>query len=67
MKRIDRIAIGAGAFLLLATSASADVTFSVRVAAANTVALATFYQSAFGMQEVNRIEIPGGPEIFEDC
>ena len=37
---------------------------SVRVAAADTVALAKFYQSAFGMQEVNRIDIPGGPEIF---
>ena len=37
---------------------------SVRVAAANTVTLARFYQSAFGMQEVNRIDVPGGPEIF---
>ena len=36
---------------------------SVRVAA-DTVALAKFYQSAFGMQEVNRIDVPGGPEIF---
>jgi predicted enzyme related to lactoylglutathione lyase len=37
---------------------------SVRIGAADTVALAKFYQSAFGMQEVNRIEVPGGPEIF---
>jgi catechol 2,3-dioxygenase-like lactoylglutathione lyase family enzyme len=37
---------------------------SVRIAAANTVTLAKFYQSAFGMQEVNRIDVPGGPEIF---
>ena len=37
---------------------------SVRIAASDTVALAKFYQSAFGMQEVNRINIPGGPEIF---
>ena len=43
----------------------ADVTLnSVRIAAVDTVALAKFYQSAFGMQEVNRIEVPGGPEIF---
>ena len=37
---------------------------SVRIPAADTVALAKFYQSAFGMQEVNRIDVPGGPEIF---
>jgi predicted enzyme related to lactoylglutathione lyase len=59
------IAIGAGAVLLIATGAHADVTLnSVRIAAADTVALAKFYQSAFGMHEVNRIEVPGGPEIF---
>jgi predicted enzyme related to lactoylglutathione lyase len=58
-------AIGAGAVFLIATGAHADVTLnSVRIAAADTVALAKFYQSAFGMQEVNRIEVPGGPEIF---
>ena len=34
------------------------------MAAADTVALAKFYQSAFGMKEVNRIDVPGGPEIF---
>ena len=45
--------------------ASAQVTMnSVRIAAADTVALAKFYQSAFGMQEVNRIDVPGGPEVF---
>ena len=37
---------------------------SVRIGAANTVALAKFYESAFGMQEVNRIDVPGGPEVF---
>ena len=59
------IAIGTCAALLIATGAHADVTLnSVRIAAADTVALAEFYQSAFGMQEVNRIEVPGGPEIF---
>ena len=30
----------------------------------DSVALAKFYQAAFGMQEVNRIDSPGGPEIF---
>jgi len=32
--------------------------------AKDTVALAKFYQAAFGMQEVNRIENPGGTEVF---
>jgi predicted enzyme related to lactoylglutathione lyase len=36
----------------------------VRVGAKDTVALAKFYQTAFGMQEVNRIDSPTGPEIF---
>lgn len=65
MTRIGRIAIGACAALIMCSAANAEVTLnSVRVGAANTVALAKFYQSAFGMQEVNRIETAGGPEIF---
>ena len=65
MSRLGRIAIGTCAALLVAASARAEVTLnSVRIAATYTVALARFYQSAFGMQEVNRIEVPGGPEIF---
>jgi predicted enzyme related to lactoylglutathione lyase len=36
----------------------------VRVGAKDSVALAKFYQAAFGMQEVNRIDAPGGPEVF---
>jgi predicted enzyme related to lactoylglutathione lyase len=51
--------------LLAPASASAQVTLnSVRIGAADTVATAKFYQAAFGMQEVNRIDVPGGPEIF---
>ena len=50
---------------LLGGSAHAQVTLnSVRVGAKDTVALAKFYESAFGMQEVNRIDVPGGPEVF---
>lgn len=53
------------AALLVGVSAHAQVSLnSIRVAAKDTVALATFYKSAFGMQEVNRIDVPGGPEIF---
>ncbi len=56
--------------LLLAGSAFAQVAFaqvtlnSVRIGAKDTPALAKFYQAAFGMQEVNRIAVPAGPEIF---
>jgi predicted enzyme related to lactoylglutathione lyase len=65
MKRLSTIAAGACAALLMATIASADVTLnSVRVGAMDVVALAKFYQTAFGMQEVNRLQAPGGPEIF---
>ena len=65
MDSIRRLAATAGATLMVCASAHAQVTLnSIRVAAKDTVALARFYQSAFGMQEVNRIDVPGGPEIF---
>src|SRR5438105_4337606 len=65
MKRICTTAIAVCAVLLLAGAAHAQVTLnSVRVGAKDTVALAKFYQTAFGMQEVNRIASAGGPEIF---
>jgi predicted enzyme related to lactoylglutathione lyase len=53
------------ATLLLAGTMHAQVTLnSVRIGAKDTVALAKFYESAFGMQEVNRIDSPAGPEVF---
>ena len=65
MKRIHTTAIAILATLLLASAARAQVTLnSVRIGAKDTVSLAKFYQAAFGMQEVNRIDTPGGPEIF---
>ena len=65
MKRIYPTAIALSAALLLASAASAQVTLnSVRVGAKDSVALAKFYQTAFGMQEVNRIDGQGGPEVF---
>jgi predicted enzyme related to lactoylglutathione lyase len=65
MKRICTITIALCAALLLASTAHAQVTLnSVRVGAKDSVALAKFYQAAFGMQEVNRIDAAGGPEIF---
>ena len=65
MKSLYTSAITMSALLLLASTALAQVTLdSVRVAAKDSIALAKFYQAAFGMQEVNRITVPGGPEVF---
>jgi len=65
MKRRYRIAMAVSAGLLLASAASAQVTLnSVRIGAKDSVALAKFYQAAFGMQEINRIDSPAGPEVF---
>jgi len=65
MKRICTTTIAACAALLLVSAAYAQVTLnSVRIGAKDTVALAKFYQAAFGMQETNRINATGGPEIF---
>jgi predicted enzyme related to lactoylglutathione lyase len=65
MKTIGSTALSFSAALLLAGAAHAQVTLnSVRVGAKDTVAVAKFYQTAFGMQEVNRIGAPTGPEIF---
>ena len=55
----------ASAMLLLASAALAQVKLdSVRIGAKDTVATAKFYEAAFGMQEVNRIDTPAGPEVF---
>ena len=65
MKNLGTILAGLTAALVLAHPAHAEVSLnSVRVAAVDTVALAKFYQAAFGMFEVNRIALPAGPEIF---
>lgn len=63
MKRFNTAAVCG---LLLAGQAAYGqvVLDSVRVAAKDTVALAKFYLAAFGMQEVNRVENPGGTEVF---
>jgi predicted enzyme related to lactoylglutathione lyase len=65
MTRIGKLMLFTGAALLLCASARAEVTLnSIRIAAKDTVAVAKFYEAAFGMQEVNRIDVPGGPEVF---
>ncbi len=65
MKRLYTTALVTLVALGFAGAARAQVFLdSVRIAAKDTVALAKFYQAAFGMQEVNRIENPGGTEVF---
>ena len=65
MRRISTFTMAAGVALLASGAAFAQVTLnSVRIGAADTVALAKFYETAFSMQEVNRIAAPAGPEIF---
>jgi predicted enzyme related to lactoylglutathione lyase len=65
MKRMHAALLAVTAALVLASVAHAQVTLnSVRVGAQDPAALAKFYEAAFGMFEVNRINAPGGPEIF---
>ena len=65
MKNTRMVLISACLAVLVGTTARAEVTLnSLRIGAADTVALAKFYQAAFAMHEVNRIDVPGGPEIF---
>lgn len=65
MKRLLTTQIASCAVLLLAGAAHSQIVLdSVRISAKDTIALAKFYQAAFGMQEVNRIQNPGGTEVF---
>src|ERR1700727_2904958 len=64
MKRLFTTAMAISGALLLVCAAHAQVLDSVRIEAKDTVALAKFYHAAFGMLEVNRIENPGGTEVF---
>ena len=62
MKQLGMLAL---AMLAVCGSAHAQVTLnSVRIAARDTVTTAKFYEAAFGMHETNRIDVPGGPEVF---
>ncbi|MGO9591994.1 MAG: VOC family protein [Candidatus Acidiferrales bacterium] len=65
MKRVYATVLAVTAALLLASAAHAQVTLnSARVGGPDTAALAKFYEAAFGMFETNRINVPGGAEIF---
>ena len=65
MRNIIRTTILVCAALITTGAAQAEVTLnSVRLGAENVEALAKFYKSAFGLQEMNRIQAPSGPELF---
>jgi predicted enzyme related to lactoylglutathione lyase len=57
--------LGLAGALLLAMNAQAGVTLNAtRVGAADVAALEKFYETAFGMQEVQRIQTPNSLEIM---
>src|SRR5579871_6377901 len=65
MKKIYTFAIALSTALPFVGFAQSGVTLnSVRIGAKDSPAVAKFYEEAFGMQEVNRIQAPAGPEIF---
>jgi predicted enzyme related to lactoylglutathione lyase len=62
-KSVSRLALCAA--LAVAATAQAGVTLNAaRVGAADVAALEKFYQTAFGMQEVQRIQMPASLEVM---
>lgn len=54
-----------GALFMFAAASQAGAThFAARVGGPDVAALASFYESAFGMKEVSRLQVPGVLEIF---
>lgn len=65
MKHSKGVAIALGVASLMAAAVRADVSLNAaRVGGEDVAALATFYESAFGLKEVNRLEFPGALEIM---
>jgi predicted enzyme related to lactoylglutathione lyase len=65
MKKSGKVALGATLLLALAAAAQAGVTLNAaRVGAEDVAATAKFYESAFGLMEVNRIQLPNSVEIM---
>ena len=65
MKSSYKMLIAASVFMLAGSAARAQLKLnSVRIGAKDSVAVAKFYEAAFGMQETNRIQAPNGPEVF---
>ncbi|MBF8269281.1 MAG: VOC protein [Gammaproteobacteria bacterium] len=65
MKKLAKYILMLGAASIFMSTVQAGVTLNAaRIGAVDVVALAKFYQSAFGLQEVNRLEFPGMLEIM---
>jgi predicted enzyme related to lactoylglutathione lyase len=65
MNKATRILLAAGVGLMLAATSQAGVTLNAaRVGGADVASLAKFYESAFGLKEVNRLSFPGNLEIM---
>ena len=65
MNRSVGMIAAAAAALAMAGAARAGVSlFAGRVGAVNVPKLAKFYESAFGLKEVNRLKFPGNLEIM---
>ena len=63
--RIVAITAAACAAFMLVAAAQADVSLNAaRVGGPDVPALAKFYESAFGLKEVNRIKLPNAVEIM---
>ncbi len=61
MKRITTNVLMFGAALLIAMQTHAEVSFnSARVTAEDVLATAEFYKAAFGLREVQRLNLPDG-------
>ncbi|HEX4004205.1 MAG TPA: VOC family protein [Candidatus Acidoferrales bacterium] len=65
MKKVYAIVVAVAAALLFAGSAHAQAALNaVRVCAKDPVALAKFYEAAFGMSETLRLDSPAGSEVI---
>lgn len=65
MSRIVRLMAAAGAAFLMASAAQAGASlFAGRVGAVHVSKIAKFYESAFGLKQVNELKFPGNLEIM---
>jgi predicted enzyme related to lactoylglutathione lyase len=65
MLKVVKLIVAAGAALLMASAVQAGASlFAGRVGAVHVARLAKFYETAFGLKEVNRLKFPGNLEIM---
>ena len=65
MIKMIKMILLAGSVFILTGTVRADVTLNAaRIGAEDVAALAKFYETAFGLKEVNRLEFPGMLEIM---